>query len=131
MPVDPVILQLKAEVDQYQANLTKAQRHSDAKLDAIERKGVAMGQKVKAGFSMMTAAATLLLALVAFNAIGLVRIARSARKRKQSAEQPAPFWLLTKRSPLPAYEIKCPYGSRAGRVREQPTNNPARHDRNS
>ena len=39
MSIDPVILQLKAEVDQYQANLTKAQRHTDDKLDAIEKRG--------------------------------------------------------------------------------------------
>ena len=42
MPVDPVILQLKAEVDQYQANLTKAQRHTDDKLDAIEKRGASL-----------------------------------------------------------------------------------------
>lgn len=67
--VDPVILQLKAEVDQYQANLTKAQRHSDAKLDAIEKRGFQMGQKVKAGFSMMTAAAAAFAASAAVNTV--------------------------------------------------------------
>ncbi|MCH9835531.1 phage tail tape measure protein, partial [bacterium] len=57
MSIDPVILQLKAEVDQYQANLTKAQRHSDAKLDAIEKRGAKMGQSLKAGFDMAKGAA--------------------------------------------------------------------------
>lgn len=55
--VDPVILQLKADVDKYIADVTKAQRHSDAKLDAIERKGFQMGQRLKAGFDMAKAAA--------------------------------------------------------------------------
>lgn len=55
--VDPVILQLKAEVDQYQADLTKAQRHSDAKLDAIEKRGAKMGQSLRAGFDMAKGAA--------------------------------------------------------------------------
>lgn len=67
--VDPVILALKAEVDQYQADLTKAQRHSDAKLDAIEKRGFQMGQKVKAGFSMMTAAAAAFAASAAVNTV--------------------------------------------------------------
>lgn len=67
--VDPVVLELRADVARYNADLTKAQRHSDDKLDAIERKGVAMGQKVKAGFSMMTAAATAFAASAAVNTI--------------------------------------------------------------
>lgn len=57
MSIDPVILQLKAEVDQYQANLTKAQRHTDAKLDAIEKRGERMGQSLKRGFDVAKGAA--------------------------------------------------------------------------
>ena len=57
MPVDPVILQLKAEVDQYQANLTKAQRHTDDKLDAIEKRGAKMGEGLRKGFDLAKGAA--------------------------------------------------------------------------
>ncbi len=57
MSIDPVILQLKAEVDQYQANLTKAQRHSDAKLDAIEKRGAKMGEGLRKGFDLAKGAA--------------------------------------------------------------------------
>lgn len=70
MPVDPVILQLKAEVDQYQANLTKAQRHTDDKLDAIEKKGFAMGQKLKQGFSLASAAAVTFIGVLAAERLG-------------------------------------------------------------
>lgn len=55
--VDPVILQLKADIADYQADLTKAQRHADTKLDAIEKKGFAMGQNLKKGFDMAKGAA--------------------------------------------------------------------------
>jgi hypothetical protein len=55
--VDPVILQLKAEVDQYQANLTKAQRHTDDKLDAIEKRGAKMGEGLRKGFDLAKGAA--------------------------------------------------------------------------
>ena len=57
MPVDPVILQLKAEVDQYQANLTKAQRHTDDKLGAIEKRGAKMGEGLRKGFDLAKGAA--------------------------------------------------------------------------
>ena len=55
--VDPVILALKAEVDQYQADLTKAQRHSDDKLDAIEKRGAKMGEGLRKGFDLAKGAA--------------------------------------------------------------------------
>jgi len=55
--VDPVILQLKADVDQYQANLTKAQRHTDDKLDAIEKRGAKMGEGLRKGFDLAKGAA--------------------------------------------------------------------------
>lgn len=55
--VDPVILQLKADIADYQADLTKAQRLTDTKLDAIEAKGFAMGQNLKKGFDMAKTAA--------------------------------------------------------------------------
>lgn len=55
--VDPVILQLKAEIADYQRDLTKAQRLTDDKLDAIERRGFQMGQSLKKGFDLAKGAA--------------------------------------------------------------------------
>lgn len=55
--VDPVILQLKAEIADYQRDLTKAQRLTDDKLNAIEKRGFQMGQSLKSGFDLAKGAA--------------------------------------------------------------------------
>lgn len=57
MSVDPVILELKADLKQYQADLNSAQRLTDKKLSAIEARGFAMGQNIKKGFNLAQAAA--------------------------------------------------------------------------
>ncbi len=49
--VDPVILQLRADIESYQANVSKAQRLSDQKLDSIERRADKMGAGVNRAFS--------------------------------------------------------------------------------
>lgn len=56
--IDPVILQLQADIKDYERNVTRAQRLADDKLDRIERKGAQMGEKLRAGFSMASAAAS-------------------------------------------------------------------------
>lgn len=55
--VDPVILQLRADLRDYSAKLTLAQREADRRLSAIEKRGEAMGRNVADGFNMMTRAA--------------------------------------------------------------------------
>lgn len=55
--VDPVILQLKADIDRYNADVSKAQRLTDQKLSAIEAKGLAMGQNLRKGFDLAKGAA--------------------------------------------------------------------------
>ena len=55
--VDPVILQLKADVDSYNANVSRAQKLTDQKLGAIEARGLAMGQNLKKGFDLAKGAA--------------------------------------------------------------------------
>lgn len=49
--VDPVILQLRADVAKYNSDVANAQRLTDQKLDAIERKGFAMGQGIQKSFN--------------------------------------------------------------------------------
>lgn len=55
--IDPVILQLQADVQSYNANVAQAHRLTEQKLGAIEAKGAAMGQKLKQSFSLASAAA--------------------------------------------------------------------------
>lgn len=55
--VDPVILELKAQVDGYIADMKKAQRHTDDKLDAIEKRGAKMGEGLRKGFDLAKGAA--------------------------------------------------------------------------
>ena len=55
--VDPVVLELRADVARYNADLTKAQRHSDDKLDAIEKRGAKMGEGLRKGFDLAKGAA--------------------------------------------------------------------------
>lgn len=57
MFVDPVILELKAQVDGYIADMKKAQRHTDDKLDAIEKRGAKMGEGLRKGFDLAKGAA--------------------------------------------------------------------------
>lgn len=55
--VDPVILKLEADLRDYKRDLAGAQRLTDDKLDAIEKRGARMGASLKSGFSMAGAAA--------------------------------------------------------------------------
>lgn len=73
--IDPVILQLQADLKQYQAGLTGAQRLTETKLAAIEARGMAMGQNLKKGFSLAQGAA---LGFVA--AIGVDAVIQAAQK---------------------------------------------------
>jgi hypothetical protein len=67
--VDPVILQLRADVDDYQRRLTGAQRHTDEKLDAIERRGSKMSAGLSHGFSLAKTAAVSFAASLGTDAI--------------------------------------------------------------
>lgn len=55
--VDPVILKLEADLRDYKRDLAGAQRLTDDKLDAIEKRGARMGEGLKAGFNMAKSAA--------------------------------------------------------------------------
>lgn len=52
MQVDPVILQLRADVADYNAKVEAARRLTELRLDAIERAGFQMGQSIKGSFSL-------------------------------------------------------------------------------
>lgn len=52
MQVDPVILQLRADVADYNAKVEAALRLTELRLDAIERAGFQMGQSIKGSFSL-------------------------------------------------------------------------------
>jgi hypothetical protein len=67
--VDPVILRLEAKLDKYKSDLNSATSLTDAKLSAIEARGVAMGQNLKKGFSLAAGAAA---AFVAANALNVI-----------------------------------------------------------
>lgn len=67
--VDPVILKLEADLADYRRDLTQAQRLTDTKLDAIEKRGEAMGQGLKRGFSLAKAAAVGFVASIGVEAI--------------------------------------------------------------
>lgn len=49
---DKIVVQLEADIDGYAAKISQAERVSDQKFDAIERKGFAMGQSLKKSFSL-------------------------------------------------------------------------------
>ena len=55
--VDPVILKLQADLKDYQRDLGAAQKLTDTKLDAIERRGMQMGQGLRKGFDLAKGAA--------------------------------------------------------------------------
>ncbi len=55
--VDPVILRLEAEVRDYNAKVSQAQRLTDQKLGAIEARGKKMGEGLKQGFDLAKGAA--------------------------------------------------------------------------
>lgn len=57
MQVDPVILQLRAEVADYNNKMAGAQRLTDQRLGAIEARGMAFGANMKKGFGLASAAA--------------------------------------------------------------------------
>jgi hypothetical protein len=67
--VDPVILQLKADVADYQRDLTRAQRITDDKLDRIGRAGTATGVALRKGFDLAKGAAIGFAASVGVEAI--------------------------------------------------------------
>ena len=56
--VDPVILQLRADIADYNSRLSAAQRLTDQKLDAIEKRAGAMGKGVNQSFLLSTSALT-------------------------------------------------------------------------
>lgn len=56
--VDPVILQLRADIADYNSRLSAAQRLTDQKLDAIERRAASMGKGVNQSFLLSTTAMT-------------------------------------------------------------------------
>lgn len=57
MKVDPVILKLEADLAEYKRDLSSAQRITDTKLDAIEKRGASMGASLKSGFNAAKGAA--------------------------------------------------------------------------
>lgn len=67
--IDPVILQLQADLKQYRSDLTGAQRLTETKLAAIEARGVAMGQNIRKGFDLAKGAAIGFLATVSVDAL--------------------------------------------------------------
>lgn len=67
--VDPVILELRADLKQYQNELSSAQRLTDTKLSAIEARGFAMGQNIKKGFNLAQSAAFGFVAAIGIDAV--------------------------------------------------------------
>lgn len=55
--VDPVVLRLEADLRQYRADMSNAQKLTDRKLDQIEARGMAMGQNLRKGFDLAKGAA--------------------------------------------------------------------------
>lgn len=72
MEIDPVILQLKADIDGLSSGLTRAQSLTDQKLAAIERRGVQMGEGLRRGFSAAGVAAAGFVAAISVQQIGQV-----------------------------------------------------------
>ncbi|OYZ37353.1 MAG: hypothetical protein B7Y31_09560, partial [Novosphingobium sp. 16-62-11] len=52
MQVDPVILQIRADVADYQAKIEAASRLTDLRLSSIEKRGVQMSKSVNGAFSL-------------------------------------------------------------------------------
>lgn len=73
--IDPVILELRADLKQYRTDLTGAQRLTETKLAAIEARGVAMGQNIRKGFDLAKGAA---LGFVA--SLGVDAVVQAAQK---------------------------------------------------
>ena len=67
--VDPVILKLQADLKDYQRDLGAAQKLTDTKLDAIERRGMQMGQGLRKGFDLAKGAAIAFAAAVSVDAL--------------------------------------------------------------
>lgn len=66
---DPVILKLEADIRDYNVKISEAQRLTDTKLDAIEKRGERMGRKLKDGFNVAKAAAVAYIAAVGVQAV--------------------------------------------------------------
>lgn len=67
--VDKIVVQLEANVNDYTARISEAQRVTDQKLDAIERKGIEMGQSLKKSFSLASAATSAFIATIAVDKV--------------------------------------------------------------
>lgn len=82
MSIDPVILKLEADLRDYRRDLAGAQSLTDQKLDAIERRGEAMGQNIRKGFNVAAGSALAFAASLASAQIArtLIGIADEAKK---------------------------------------------------
>ena len=67
--VDPVILKLQADLKDYRRDLGAAQKLTDTKLDAIERRGMQMGQGLRKGFDLAKGAAIAFAAQMSIDAV--------------------------------------------------------------
>lgn len=84
--VDPVILQLRADIADYNSRLSAAQRLTDQKLDAIERRAAQMGKGVNQSFLLSTAAMTAFAASAASIAAGKVFLGIADQAKQLSAQ---------------------------------------------
>lgn len=84
--VDPVILQLRADIADYNSRLSAAQRLTDQKLDAIERRAAQMGKGVNQSFLLSTAAMTAFAASAATIAAGKVFLGIADQAKQLSAQ---------------------------------------------
>lgn len=62
--IDPVVLKLEADIREYNSRLTDAQRMTDQKLDAMDRRAQAMGQGIRRSFDTAATAAKSFAAVV-------------------------------------------------------------------
>lgn len=67
--IDPVVLRLEADLRKYQTDLGNAQKLTDQKLDAIESRGMLMGQNLKKGFNLAQGAALGFIAKLGYDEI--------------------------------------------------------------
>lgn len=86
---DKIVVQLEADVNDYTTKISNAQRVSDQKFDAIERKGFEMGQSLKKSFSLASAATTAFLGSLAVEkVVEAVKVGLEyAASLKSTAEQ--------------------------------------------
>lgn len=84
--IDPVILQLKADIAGYNAKLTQAQRLTDQKLDAIEKRAASMGKGVNQSFLLSTSAMTAFAASATAIAAGRAFLGIADQAKQLSAQ---------------------------------------------